>query len=221
MKKALVQTSVKRIYDKSSHYYDLMHNLGTFKIDNLGRKFLVSAIVKDGDYILDAGGGTGTTGLMALEKSGENSRLVILDFSENMLRIAGKKALAKNLSEKLTVKIGDMYAIPYPENTFDVVFSTYSTCPLENPANAVREMLRVLKTGGKLGIAHSSEAKGRFARFLSNGIESIIWKFPRLSLGCRNIDLSDDLKTMNVSILEDKIIGFIPWYFRLYVLRKN
>jgi ubiquinone/menaquinone biosynthesis C-methylase UbiE len=113
-----------------------------------------------------------------------------------------------------------MYNIPFPDHHFDVVISTYSTCPLENPANAVREMLRVLKINGLLGIAHSCEPENKFAQIISNWIESIIWRFPRLSLGCRKFDISDDLKSMKINIIEDKIIGFIPWFFRLLIIQK-
>ena len=218
---ALNKSLVKKIYDKSYKYYDLYHKLGTFSFDNRGRKFLVKNTVKAGDYILDAGGGTGTTGLMALKRSGEKGRLVILDISGNMLRIAISKSASLKVSDRVSTTTADMYDIPYDKNTFDVVLSTYSTCPLENPIEAVKEMLRVLKPNGLLGIAHSAEPIGKLNRLISNWIESIIWKFPRLSLGCRKFDISEDLKKMKIDILEDKIIGTVPWYFRLYILRKK
>ncbi len=221
MKKALDKLLVKRIYDKSSDYYDLFHRLGTFNLDNKGRKYLVNKIVKDGDLILDAGGGTGTTTILALKKSGIHTKAVILDFSENMLKKAKDKAIANNFDDRISLKVGDMYDIPFPDNYFDAVISTYSTCPLENPINAVREMLRVLKINGLLGIAHSCESRNKLAKIISNWIESIIWKFPRLSLGCRKFDISDELKNMKTTIIEDRIIGFIPWFFRLIILQNK
>jgi ubiquinone/menaquinone biosynthesis C-methylase UbiE len=218
---ALDPKRVKRIYNQTSKYYDWYHRLGTFNLDNRGRKFLVNHTVKNGDYILDAGGGTGTTGLMALQKAGPESKLVILDASENMLHQASKKAEEQQMADRVTIQGGDMYEIPWSDNTFDVVLSTYSTCPLEDPAHAVREMLRVLKPGGLLGIAHSADAETKLARFLSNIVESVIWKFPRLSLGCRKFDMMDDIQQMNATVVENKLIGFVPWYFRLLVLRKE
>ena len=197
-----------------------MHKLGTFSIDQRGRKYLIKRIVRNGDLILDAGGGTGTTSILALKNSGEKTKSVVLDFSESMLEKAKEKAEANDLADRISVKVGDMYEIPFPENHFDVVISTYSTCPLEDPINAVKEMLRVLKKNGRLGIAHSSFPENRIARKISGWIESIIWKFPRLSLGCRNIDLISGISKMNVNIIENKLIGFIPWYFRLIILEK-
>ena len=221
MKNGLAKIQVKRIYNKSSKYYDLYHKIGTYNLDNKGRKYLVNKIVKDGDLILDAGGGTGTTAFLALKKAGKNTKVVIMDFSENMLEVAKKKAIANKLEDQITLKVGDMYDIPFPDNYFDVVISTYSTCPLENPANAVREMVRVLKKDGLLGIAHSCEPENKFAQKISKWIESIIWKFPRLSLGCRAFDMSEDLKGMNINLVEDKIIGIIPFFFRLLIIQKK
>lgn len=219
--KALNKDLVKATYDKTAKYYDLFHNLGTFNIDRYGRKYLVRKIVKSGDFILDAGGGTGATSLLAVKTYGEKTKAVVLDFSENMLQQALEKAKEEQVEDRVTIKVGDMYDIPYPDNCFDVVISTYSACPLENPAIAVREMIRVLKINGYLGIAHSSQPDNKILKKVSDFFEKIIWKFPRLSLGCRNIDLLGDIETMNVKIIENKLIGFVPWYFRLLILQKT
>ena len=114
-----------------------------------------------------------------------------------------------------------MYEIPYEDETFDKVLSTYSTCPLENPMNAVKEMLRVLKSGGFLGIAHSTNSDKKIVKWISDKIEDIIWNFPRLSLGCRNISLVNEIRKMNVDIIEEKIIGILPYFFRILIVRKN
>ncbi|MCB0495866.1 MAG: class I SAM-dependent methyltransferase [Cyclobacteriaceae bacterium] len=221
MKKALNPKKVKSIYNYSYGYYDLLHTMGTFRMDERGRKHLVEKIVKPEDYILDAGGGTGLTALKAAKRLNENGKIVILDFSEKMLEKANAKAKRLGLSDKIETRLGDMYEIPYPDDTFDSVLSTYSTCPLENPMKAVDEMLRVLKPGGVLGIAHSSDPENKVARWLSSKIENVIWKFPGLSLGCRNIELMTGIQRLDVEILEDKIIGFVPFYFRIILVKKR
>lgn len=221
MKAALTKEKVKSVYDRSYKYYDIFHKLGTFHTDEKGRNYIVKKVVRPDDYILDAGGGTGLTSLKAAKKLSNKGKIVILDYSEKMLEKARTKADKLNLDDKIIIKPGDIYQIPYPDNTFDSVLSTYSTCPLSNPMEAVNEMLRVLKKGGLLGIAHSSEPNNRFARWMSNGIENIIWKFPGLSLGCRNIELIDEIRKLNVEIQENKIIGFIPFYFRIIIVKKR
>ena len=221
MRIALKQEKLKYIYNKSYNYYDIFHTLGTFRIDEKGRNYLVKRAIKPSDYVLDAGGGTGLTSFKAVKNLNEKGKIVILDFSEKMLKKAQEKAIKLNLGEKVEIKLGDMYEIPFADGTFDSVLSTYSTCPLENPINAVKEMLRVLKNQGILGIVHSSYPENKFAKWLSNGLENLIWKFPRISLGCRNIELMDEIRKLNVEIIENKIIGFVPFYFRIIILKKN
>jgi len=46
---ALDPKLVKRIYNQTSKYYDWYHRLGTFNLDNRGRKFLVDHTVKNGE----------------------------------------------------------------------------------------------------------------------------------------------------------------------------
>ena len=221
MRIALKQEKLKYIYNKSYNYYDIFHTLGTFRIDEKGRNYLVKRVIQPSDYVLDAGGGTGLTSFKAVKKLNEKGKIVILDFSEKMLKKAREKADKLNLGKKVEIKLGDMYEIPFSDETFDSVLSTYSTCPLENPINAVREMLRVLKNQGTLGIVHSSNPENKFAKWLSNGLENLIWKFPRISLGCRNIELMDEIRKLNIEIIENKIIGFVPFYFRIIILKKN
>ena len=189
--------------------------------DERGRNILIDKTIKENDYVLDAGGGTGITAIKAGYKVGDNGKVVILDLSENMLKQAGEKIDRLNMSDKFELKTGDIYQIPYPDNTFDVVLSTYSTCPLEDPMKAVFEMLRVLKIGGLLGIAHSTDPDNKIAKWISSKIENVIWRFPRLSLGCRNISLIDGIRKMNVDIIEEKIIGFIPIFFKILVIKKS
>ena len=221
MKKALDKNRLKSIYDKTAGYYDFMHGYGTYHQDQRGRKFIVEHTVRPGDYILDAGGGTGSAGFMGLEKSGDNGRLVILDLSEKMLQQAALKSQQNNGTDRVEIVLGDMYEIPFPDDTFDVVLSAYSTCPLADPGLAVIEMLRVTKVDGRVGIAHSTLPKGKMAGKISQAFDALIGYFPGLSLGCRNIDLTATLKKMEGSIVEDRILGFIPWYFRCLVIQKQ
>ncbi len=59
----------------------------------------------------------------------EKGKVVILELSENMLEQARKKIKKLGMTEKFELKVGDMYAIPYPNETFNTVLSTYSKCP--------------------------------------------------------------------------------------------
>jgi demethylmenaquinone methyltransferase / 2-methoxy-6-polyprenyl-1,4-benzoquinol methylase len=221
MKEGLKKDKVRDIYNRTAGYYDTYHNLGTYGLDEKGRNILVNRTVKENDTVLDAGGGTGITAIKAGKIVGENGKIVILDLSEKMLEQARKKIEKLGMTKIFELKTGDMYEIPYPDETFDTVLSSYSTCPLVNPMNAVHEMLRVLKKGGLLGIAHSTNSNNKIAKWISDRIENIIWMFPGLSLGCRNISLDDEIKKLDIEIIEEKTIGIIPIFFKILIIKKN
>ena len=218
---ALKKLDVHNIYNKTASYYDIYHHLGTYGFDERGRNALVNKIIRKDDYVLDSGGGTGITAIKAGFSVGKKGKIVILDMSENMLEQAKNKIEKLGMMERFILKVGDMYEIPYPDETFDKVLSTYSTCPLEDPLKAVKEMLRVLKEGGILGIAHSTDPNNKLAVWISGKIEGFIWRFPRLSPGCRKISLVDDIRKMNVEIIEEKIIGLIPFFFKILIIKKK
>ena len=221
MLKALKRVEIRDIYNKTAGYYNIYHRLGTYGFDEKGRNILIDKTIKMNDYVLDAGGGTGITAIKAGTIVGEKGKVVILDMSENMLDQARKKIKKKEMMERFVLKVGDMYEIPYPDLTFDKVLSTYSTCPLEDPIKAIKEMLRVLKKGGLLGIAHSTDPDNRIAEWISSKIEKIIWQFPRLSLGCRKISLVGDIRKMNVEIIKQSTIGIVPFFFKILILKKK
>lgn len=220
VKIALTANDVRQIYDKTSSYYNTLHTWGTFGGDEKGRNLLIEGTVREDDCVLDAGGGTGLTAIKAAKKVKKNGKVVILDLSEGMLEQARKKIDRSEAIDNIELKLGDMYQIPYPDETFDSILSAYSTCPLDDPLNAVREMLRALKAGGLLGIAHSTDPGGKIAKWISSSLENILWRFPRLSLGCRNISLANDIGKLDVDIISERTIGAVPFFFKILILKK-
>jgi ubiquinone/menaquinone biosynthesis C-methylase UbiE len=74
-----------------------------------------------------------------------------------------------------------MVLLPFDDNSFDVVLSRYSLCPLYNPVKGTLELYRVTKKGGKLGVRHSTEPKNLIVNYLADRVEDIAWHFPWLS----------------------------------------
>lgn len=217
----LSKKKLKSVYDKVSPWYDFQHSLVTFNSDQRGRKLLVSKTVRPGDLVLDAGAGTGTTALMAARATGEGGKVTLYDFSEGMLNKARYKALEAQLVDRLNFEQGDMTKLPYPDNSFDVVLSTYSMCPLYDPAVAAREIYRVVKPGGKIGVAHSTEPTNKVVKKIAEWAEDLYWKIPELSLGCRAVEVLPTLEDSGGKLLFKKKIGFPLWPFLVFVVEKR
>ena len=220
MRKALGTEKLKDIYGHIARRYDYQHSLITFSADQKGRKILVGNCVNEGDAVLDCGSGTGITGIMAARKAGQGGKVTFFDLSEDMLSVAREKVIREDLQERVTFQTGDMVHLPFDDNSFDVVLSTYSLCPVYEPVKAALELYRVTKPGGRLGVGHSIEPKNAIVKYLSDLVEDIAWRFPWLSMGCRSVNVLPALENAGGKVLLVKYIGFPLWPFLLFIVEK-
>jgi len=110
-----------------------------------------------GKQVLDVGGGTGILALMALEKGA--TKVICGDISGYMLEQGRKKA--KNLgysSDRIEFSQSDAEALPFKDNSFDVVMTGNAFGLFPDQGKAVKEMFRVLRPGGFISLgAHGPE----------------------------------------------------------------
>lgn len=97
-----------------------------------------------GKYLLDLGCGAGENSVYFAKKG---ARCVAADYSPGMVDVALKLAAANNVAiDGRTINAMD---IEFPDNTFDIVYASNLLHHIPNPKEAIREMYRVLKPGGK------------------------------------------------------------------------
>ncbi len=144
--------------------------------------------------------------------------MVLYDMSEEMLTVARPKMNAAPCD--VSFEVGDMCALPFAENSFDVALSTYSLCPLYDPREGALELYRVVKPGGKIGIAHSAEPDNPLVRGMAAAVESIVWRLPSVSLGCRAISVLPTLEEAGGRVTFRTRIGVPLWPFAVIVVQK-
>jgi ubiquinone/menaquinone biosynthesis C-methylase UbiE len=140
--------------------------------------------------------------------------------SEGMLAVAREKAAGAGVLERLRFEVGDISDLPFEEASFDVALSTYSMCPLYDPERGASELFRVVKNGGLIGIAHSTEPEGTLIRWLADTVEGVAWRFPSLSLGCRAVSVLPALQRLGARVIFQKRIGLPVWPFLVFVVQK-
>jgi len=212
--------AVRRIYDAAANRYELQHALITLNSDDRGRRMVVERGVHQGDRVLDAGGGTGLTGRLAALKAGPQGQVTVFDLSAGMLEEARAKAELAGLAGRMAFTVGDMLALPYPDASFDAVLSTYSLCPLYDPAQGALELYRVLKPGKLLAAAHSTVPPAGAVRRIADAFESVVSRLHWLSLACRPVEVLPALLEAGAELVSSERIGVPLWPFFVFVVRK-
>lgn len=220
MRNAMDKGALREVYDRVANRYDFQHSFFTAGSDQRGRRILVDQAVGPGDSILDCGSGTGSTALLALEKAGPSGKAILFDMSDGMLSVAKKRLTEAGVGDQIEFKTGDMVSLPFNDNSFDVVLSTYSMCPLYDPAEGARELYRVTKPGGLIGVAHSTDPENPVVKWLADRVESLVWHIPSISLGCRSVSVLPTLEQAGCEVIFKKRLGVPLWPFVIFVAKK-
>ncbi|MGE0811889.1 MAG: class I SAM-dependent methyltransferase [Vicinamibacterales bacterium] len=114
-------------------------------------RVLAAARVTAGDRVLDVGCGTGVLACAAASRVGATGAVTGLDASPEMLAVARRQPCAVTWHE------GRAEALPYPDGAFDKVVSQSALMFFDPRAQALREMLRVVRPGGRLAV-HAFDA---------------------------------------------------------------
>lgn len=161
----LAPEGVRSMFDRIAPVYDVMNRVMTAGLDRRWRRLTAEAVVRPGDRVLDAACGTGDLAI-ADAKAGA-SRVTGLDFSERMLERARRKA-------QLDWVQGDMLALPFADDTFDAATVGFGVRNVADLELALRELRRVLRPDGRLGILEITQPRGVLKPFFSLWFDRIV-----------------------------------------------
>jgi demethylmenaquinone methyltransferase/2-methoxy-6-polyprenyl-1,4-benzoquinol methylase len=161
----LAPDAVRTMFDRIAPVYDAMNRVMTAGLDRRWRRATVAAVVRPGDRVLDAACGTGDLALEAKRAGGE---VTGLDFSPAMLERARRK------DRSLEWVQGDALALPFEDGSFDAATIGFGVRNLDDLAAGLRELRRVLRPGGRLGVLEITRPRGPLRVFYSLWFDRIV-----------------------------------------------
>jgi demethylmenaquinone methyltransferase/2-methoxy-6-polyprenyl-1,4-benzoquinol methylase len=140
---------VAGMFDDVAARYDLTNDVLSLGRSRQWRKAVAQALdVAPGERVLDLGAGTGTS---SLPFAAAGATVVPCDFSLGMLR-EGKKR-----HPELPLTAGDATRLPFADGAFDAATISFALRNVHDTDAALREMLRVVRPGGRLVICEFSQ----------------------------------------------------------------
>ncbi len=144
---------IAQMFDAIAGRYDFLNHLLSLGVDRRWRVRAVRELdLQQGARVLDLCTGTADLALAALNGPKATARSVVgVDFSAAMLRF-GREKLARLGERRVALVRGDAMRLPLPDESVNAVTIGFGIRNVQRPDVAAREIVRVLKPGGRLAI---------------------------------------------------------------------
>jgi ubiquinone/menaquinone biosynthesis C-methylase UbiE len=141
-------------------YFDLQAKMGHSK--HLGGEKVTRILAEycqlgPDRYVLNVGSGAGISAAYLVEKY--NCRMMGIDILPGMVESASRWVEEKGLGERLQFQQGDAQQLPFEDHLFDAVICESVNVFVPDKEKAIREYIRVTKSGGYIGITEAIWAK--------------------------------------------------------------
>jgi demethylmenaquinone methyltransferase/2-methoxy-6-polyprenyl-1,4-benzoquinol methylase len=192
------KASAKDFYDRLSSYYDLLAASSERRYTEAG---LHKLAVKDGESVLEIGFGTGQAMVTLARAVGGAGRVVGIDISTGMYRVARRRIQEAGLSHRVELCLGDAQSLPWEDARFDAVFISFTLELFDTPEIplVLTECRRVLKRRGRICVVALSKDKGLGP--IGQLYEWLHTKFPTY-LDCRPIPIESILNREGFQVIE-------------------
>ena len=147
---------VAGVFDSVAERYNLMNDVMSAGMHRLWKRFAVETSgVRKGDRVLDIAGGTADLSALFLEQVGSNGEVRLTDINNAMLTIGRDRLLDEGAA--VSVAQCDAEKLPFPSNYFDCVSVAFGLRNMTHKDVALKEMLRVLRPGGRVVVLEFSK----------------------------------------------------------------
>jgi demethylmenaquinone methyltransferase/2-methoxy-6-polyprenyl-1,4-benzoquinol methylase len=147
---------VGAVFHSVAQQYDVMNDLMSLGLHRLWKRFAVQVSgVKAGDRVLDIAGGSGDLTRLFSRAVGPEGEVVLTDINASMLEVGRNRLLDEGIVVP-TLQC-DAEKLPFPSQSFDCVIVAFGLRNMTHKEQALAEMQRVLKIGGRLLVLEFSQ----------------------------------------------------------------
>lgn len=123
-------------------------NIG-MRLQIVGERLAEAADIRAGERVLDVAAGNGNATLAAARRF---AQVVSTDYVPQLLERGAARAQADGLD--IEFEVADAEALPFADGSFDVALSTFGCMFTPEHGKAARELIRVVRSGGRIGLAN-------------------------------------------------------------------
>ena len=140
--------SIAGTFDRSAPSYD---HIGPRFFSYFGQRLVELSQIQSGAQVLDIASGRGAVLFPAAKSTGKNGHVTGIDISEVMIRETTQTIIQEKISN-IELKQMDGEHLMFADNTFDIVTCGFAVFFFPQLDQAMSEIRRVLKPGGRLAI---------------------------------------------------------------------
>ena len=169
---------VREVFDSVAGNYDLMNDLMSLGVHRAWKQdFVANSGVQPGDRVLDLAGGTGDISALMSKRVGAAGGIVLTDINEAMLNVGRGRLEDRGIVGNVRYALVDAERLPFGDGVFDAVTIAFGLRNVTRKEQALQEMCRVLKSGGKALILEFSQVRSEALKSLYDA-----WSFGMLPI---------------------------------------
>lgn len=160
--------TIQLMFDTIASRYDKTNAILSFGLHHKWNASLIKHVVipTSPKILVDLCAGTGEIAFRGIHAAPSLENVYLIDFSKEMLACAKKKAEKLPLGNaKINYLQADVESIPLPDHSVDCITMAYGIRNVSNREKCMREVFRVLKTGGSIGILELTRPDHKILRF--------------------------------------------------------
>lgn len=181
---------IKKRYNRAAKFYDIIEN--PMEMMAL-KKWRIELMKELKGKVLEVGVGTGKN----IEHYPPNIDITAIDFSEKMLKKAYEKAV--KFDKKVKLINMDAQNMNFPDNTFDVIFTTCVFCSVPDPILGLKELRRVCKPNGKIIMVEHVRSEKKVLGVIMDILNPIVVNTYGANINRKTLDNVNNAGFINVS----------------------